>query len=300
MTCFRTRFLATFSCLILAANTQAGAALTFFPGDPDGWTTAVSNAGYAVEAFATDPNNVALANEVASPPGEGDDLGELLTFDQANTLLSGSFTFATQAQGQTLVYRDQVTGDFHPFDRPDAIEVNITDGGTLYAFALEIHDLESDSGDATVEIFSGATPLGSTDNLARAPATFFGVISDEPFDRITYSGTTVDGVPFGQESFANFQFAFAADCDPGILGDFNCDKRVDGDDLVLWQQSFGLDDGADADEDGDSDGRDFLIWQQNLGTDLNPPAVAAVPEPASIGLLVGAVLCLTRFQGQQR
>ncbi|MDZ4657506.1 MAG: sulfatase-like hydrolase/transferase [Bythopirellula sp.] len=44
--------------------------------------------------------------------------------------------------------------------------------------------------------------------------------------------------------------------------DFNDDGFVTDNDLVSWQGSFGINDGGDADGDGDTDGRDFLIWQR--------------------------------------
>ena len=277
---FLMRYMVTIAGLLLIANSLSHAAPpVYFPNDPTGWATAVGSAGQTVEMFDTGPNNMALANELSAPPLDDTDLGtELLTFDKANTGLSGSFTFETQDDGQNIGYRFRPTGDLHPFDRPDAVEINITGGQSVYAFAMEIFDLEDGIG--AVEIFSGATSLGSTSNLARDPDTFFGVISDEPFDRITYSGTA----DF-QESFSDFQFAFAPDIDPELPGDFNDDLRVDKEDIAIWKDSFDLDAGADADGDADSDGNDFLVWQRYYGTDLNPPEFAAIPEPAAIILL---------------
>jgi hypothetical protein len=55
---------------------------------------------------------------------------------------------------------------------------------------------------------------------------------------------------------------------------------------------MGLNAGGDADGDGDTDGSDYLVWQRNLGTGVAfaaPSAgisIAAVPEPASISLLL--------------
>jgi hypothetical protein len=110
--------------------------------------------------------------------------------------------------------------------------------------------------------------------------------------------------------------------------DFNDSGTVDGGDLAVWQAAFGVNANADADGDGDSDGADFLAWQRELGggaisgtfdslviSDPNntmgaagltfkvnylptsveleaiaAPPLAAVPEPATLGmvcLLVG-------------
>ena len=59
-----------------------------------------------------------------------------------------------------------------------------------------------------------------------------------------------------------------------IPGDFNMDNIVDGNDLAVWNSSFGFDGGADADGDGDSDGADLLEWQRNVDMPLNVESIA--------------------------
>jgi hypothetical protein len=51
-----------------------------------------------------------------------------------------------------------------------------------------------------------------------------------------------------------------------LVGDFNGDNAVTGQDLSLWSTAYGSSAVADADGDGDSDGRDLLIWQRNHAT----------------------------------
>jgi len=68
-----------------------------------------------------------------------------------------------------------------------------------------------------------------------------------------------------------------------LAGDFDSDFDVDVDDLTDWKGAFGLTAGGDADGDSDSDGGDFLLWQRYLGT---VPAIAAVPEPTSVALVL--------------
>jgi hypothetical protein len=75
----------------------------------------------------------------------------------------------------------------------------------------------------------------------------------------------------------------------GLAGDFTGDAVVDGNDLVRWRSAFGVDAGADANQDGRSDGQDFLIWQRNLRAGSALPIGATVPEPAAIPL--GLVAC---------
>lgn len=79
-----------------------------------------------------------------------------------------------------------------------------------------------------------------------------------------------------------------------LSADFNTDSAVDSNDLLLWKSALGSIAGADADGDGDTDGGDFLAWQQQFGRLPVPPALAAVPEPATAMLALLAVLLLDR------
>lgn len=80
--------------------------------------------------------------------------------------------------------------------------------------------------------------------------------------------------------------------------DFNMDGIVDGGDLDIWQDGFGLLDNAtpsqgDADFDHDVDGADFLVWQQNVGTTAGGSAFqTAIPEPATVVLMILLMLGL--------
>ena len=85
---------------------------------------------------------------------------------------------------------------------------------------------------------------------------------------------------------------------PAFTADFDEDGDVDGDDLTRWRNNF--DTGTthttgDADGDGDSDGHDFLTWQRQLGSPggavvSSTTASAAIPEPASDGLMLAAAV----------
>ena len=72
----------------------------------------------------------------------------------------------------------------------------------------------------------------------------------------------------------------------GTPGDFDNDGDVDGDDFLIWQASFNIDDGGDADGDGDTDGDDFLLWQSNFRSASGAAGSAAVPEPGTLALLL--------------
>jgi hypothetical protein len=79
-----------------------------------------------------------------------------------------------------------------------------------------------------------------------------------------------------------------------LAGDFDHDDVVDGDDLAVWKANVGAVTSAihtqgDADLDGDVDGGDFLVWQRQFGQST-APALTAVPEPLTAGLLLTAAV----------
>jgi hypothetical protein len=71
--------------------------------------------------------------------------------------------------------------------------------------------------------------------------------------------------------------------------DFNRDGVVDGDDLAVWHDAYGVNNYGDANSDGVSDGADLLVWQRQLGFGLPVAMAAAVPEPSTL-LLAGLSL----------
>jgi PEP-CTERM motif len=89
-----------------------------------------------------------------------------------------------------------------------------------------------------------------------------------------------------------------------LPGDFDSNGFIDLLDFNILALNFGTLAGAtnstgDADGDGDVDNDDFIILQQGFGTTPTPPLV--VPEPATLGLLLGGVtLVAGRRKGRQR
>jgi hypothetical protein len=83
----------------------------------------------------------------------------------------------------------------------------------------------------------------------------------------------------------------------GLTADFDNNDVVNEGDLTVWESSFGVDDLADADNDGDSDGADFAEWQRQFGDAAATPASAAIPEPSGAALILlggSALLCALR------
>ena len=88
------------------------------------------------------------------------------------------------------------------------------------------------------------------------------------------------------------------------FADFDEDGDVDAEDLTAWTERVGTWTGLnDADGDDFQTGADFLYWQQQLGETPPSPAefdaainsalaasATAIPEPATLTLLAGAVL----------
>jgi hypothetical protein len=81
---------------------------------------------------------------------------------------------------------------------------------------------------------------------------------------------------------------------PDPKADFNHDGIVNGDDLVVWQESLGADAEADANDTEDTDGSDFLIWQRQQGSvaGLAGPLAIAVPEPACDQLAIAFAVAI--------
>jgi GH35 family endo-1,4-beta-xylanase len=106
---------------------------------------------------------------------------------------------------------------------------------------------------------------------------------------------TVDGTTYSLElvkGTQSYQLVVA------LAADFNDDNVVDDEDLAMWQASYEVDAGGDADEDGDTDGADLLAWQQQLGlvrsTALPDSIANATPEPSTALLALAGAAALRR------
>lgn len=85
--------------------------------------------------------------------------------------------------------------------------------------------------------------------------------------------------------------------------DFDRDGDVDGDDLALWNSSYGVNSDGDANSDGISDGADFLVWQRQYGSGSGVMATSmamAIPEPSTAALLLIAAGCHWRYAAGRR
>ncbi|MEM8944905.1 MAG: PEP-CTERM sorting domain-containing protein [Planctomycetota bacterium] len=77
--------------------------------------------------------------------------------------------------------------------------------------------------------------------------------------------------------------------------DYDTDGDVDGADLAILQNWYGVNAQGDADDDGDTDGSDLLVWQRQHTGPIGS-LVATVPEPTTVGLatVAGSMLAMRR------
>ena len=121
---------------------------------------------------------------------------------------------------------------------------------------------------------------------------------------ISADGLTIVGYGEKYDSFTDESYteAWLATIPVSLRGDFDADGDVDGVDFGLWQSGYPTASGAslvdgDDDGDGDVDGVDFGLWQANYPGAVPAPVAGAtaVPEPATLGLLlIGALVLLRR------
>jgi hypothetical protein len=83
-----------------------------------------------------------------------------------------------------------------------------------------------------------------------------------------------------------------------LVGDFDGDGAVDGNDFLVWQRNLGATvdpgAGADANRDGRIDANDLEAWKAGFGSEStfanSDPAVSSAPEPAGCTLVLLAIL----------
>jgi endonuclease I len=89
-----------------------------------------------------------------------------------------------------------------------------------------------------------------------------------------------------------------------LAGDYNGDSVVDAADYSLWRRTYGQSMTAYSGADGDGNGAvgdgDLTVWQSNFGLTASWPGssliLSAVPEPASVALVLIALLVGTRIR----
>lgn len=99
---------------------------------------------------------------------------------------------------------------------------------------------------------------------------------------------------FGADEGALDNVVLMTPAGPEIVGDYDRDGSVDGDDYQLWRTTFGSSTIllADGNASGVVDLADYTVWRDRLGAAALPKGIAqqSIPEPAawSLGLLAAA------------
>ncbi len=179
--------------LAMACTSSYGASVQFFTNEAN-WLAAVQS----VEIFNTNATNVALADEIASPPNDLDTISRVLTFQSSNTNLSHSLQLEailqTNIQFSRPISNSLSIGVFGGGAlQNDDWEIRVLDGPGLTAFAFDLVSNNEKTGE-TFSIFgSGDVLLGTLDESGiPTPGTdgngfnFLGVISSDPITRMFF------------------------------------------------------------------------------------------------------------------
>ncbi|TWT40806.1 cytochrome c peroxidase [Botrimarina hoheduenensis] len=167
-----------------------------------------------------------------------------------------------------------------------------------------MHDGRFDSLDAVVRFYSRG--IRNHPNLHRFLRV--GDLETGAAEQFNFAPFEIDALVAFLETLtdeallADIRFA-----DPFVTlpGDYTGDGIVDDRDYVLWRDAFGQQGGIDlltgADADGNGDGvvdlADYTVWRDNYGTTWETlgeglfGVATAVPEPATLGGWLCAVLC---------
>lgn len=221
--------------------------------------------------------------------------------DNSSVLENGGYSFSlTPEQEAAAISQGFVmTALLRPLenDGPNGARVFVFGTSETSSEERWVMSLGADAnGDPTVSVQGGgtATLVGAgagyhtfqltldpaVSSLATVSINGVDVLTDQPSvpaegnkPRFLYFGSWSNAAIGGARySFVDFEIL-----PPIISGDFDRNGRVDASDFLSWQRdpSVGL----------------LADWESNYGAPLDA-AVAAVPEPVSLGLLVCAVCCI--------
>ena len=194
----------------------------------------------------------------------------------------------------------------------DAPEVSGVDllSGTIFDGATATQTDPNRSG--VVQVFFSNTAITLPAQTVSASGTLAKVTIDTTgFNSGTYdlflSGVLpgLSGGPFNSTLLASGGAPVSTTVNNGTLtvvsasaADFNTDDVVSGLDFLVLQRGFGVGTTfAEGDANGDNvvDNADLEIWEYLYGNVISPlQAITAVPEPSTVLLSAGAVLCLPR------
>jgi autotransporter-associated beta strand protein len=219
------------------------------------------------------------------------------------TILSGANTYTggTIVDDGTLT----VTGSAATFGGG-----NVTVNGGHAAIASGVSNAIANA--ATLTLLGGGTPsvadVGYIDLAAGINEQVVSlVLGTTTYNSGTFGATGSGAANIFDEYFSGMGIITVAPA--GLPGDFNSDGKVDAGDYVTWRKNNGTNNALANDNGlGTPVGQGhFDLWRANFG---NPPGAGssggslngsgAVPEPASLALVIGAMLALFTCGGRRR
>lgn len=246
---------------------------------------------------------------VVDVPTADSTVGDLTTAGGSAVPMFGAApTFAGNADGQdaarNAIFASGIQGFAFPAGVQDfTLDIANTTAGQLYQVELLA---DPNNGNRTADVTVDST-LFADDLYASASAGGvtlvyrFNVVADADGLNILIgpgSGLQPDGMTAASVA-AIFSAISVTNIVPGEFdenADFDADSDVDGKDFLTWQRGFGgpgaLADG-DANGDGTVDDSDLAIWESQFGMPVPlSAAIATIPEPTALGLLLIATSCL--------
>lgn len=214
----RRQLIAIVVSLVTASSSAVNADTIFFVDDESGWQAAVDS----IEEFDTTSANLALSNELTSPPADNTALPATLTFAAANTGLSRGFDVHSlntpliyNQSGGASTYEDEALSfgfGFGPGNNDDDWEVNILSGPDLFGFGFYFHDNDFTNSEESFSVFGSGDVLLGTITESTVPSipinpllrTFIGVVSDTPIERVSFNAT------LDHNAISRFRFGSAA------------------------------------------------------------------------------------------
>jgi hypothetical protein len=172
---------------------MASAGLVTFFTDEVTWLRQTGLA--SISNFEITAENVALADEVSSPPAIGSRLGPVLTFQASNTGLPFDFAFRSENPGTEVIYTDpvgQILGLGSTPTRHHDWSVAFGMGRPVLSIGMEMSSRSASFVDA-IRVFDTSDMLIASLPLGNTQGGFFGIFSNAPIGRILYDDNPAPG-----------------------------------------------------------------------------------------------------------
>jgi autotransporter-associated beta strand protein len=282
------------------SNNPAQLGQTF--SNPNDVQTLTGTSSPAISHWSVVSATTPLAGVVGSPPSTGIDYTLAAgpqTFTiygrEVGTILDG---FVLSMENLTATQLDtalaNVAGHF-TLQANSTLYIDINAGSVRNT--LSATNTASLAGKLVVDLAVGASPLPTDEFTILTAASISGTFAGVPNGSRVL---TAEGASF-QITYASNNVKLGNFLAP-IAADFDHNGVVDAADLGVWNLAMsGSTAAGDANGDGQTDGSDFLLWQRQLGSSvLSVAAATAVPEPATLTLLLGTAIGISAARRRSR